>query len=108
MAKSTPAANEPVVIEPEVLVFLNIETVLLFTLVIIKSGLPSPSISPVAIQYAPVPVAKSILESNEPAVTDPEVLVFLKTETKFEEEELVISVTIISGLPSPSISLMAV
>ena len=100
VVKSTLVAKEPVPIEPAVLVFLNNETVLLVMFVTAKSGLPSPSISPIATFSGPVPVVKSTLALNEPAVIEPEVLVFLKTETVL----LVKFVTAKSGLPSPSMS----
>jgi len=46
-------------------------------LVTAKSGLPSPSISPMTTIRGLVPVMKSILAANEPAVMEPEVLMFL-------------------------------
>ena len=103
VGKSTLAANEPAVIVPAILMFLKTETVLLVLLVTTRSGLPSPSISPMTTQVGIVPVAKSTLAANELAVIDPEVLVFLKTE-------MVLAVqfaTARSGLPSPSMSPMA-
>jgi hypothetical protein len=48
MEKSTIGANELVVIDPNVLVFRKTETVLLDTFVTARSGLPSPSMSPMA------------------------------------------------------------
>ena len=98
--KSTLIANEPIVIEPEVLVFLNIETVLLLAFVTAISGLPSLSISPKARLYGLVPAVKSTFEANEPVPMEPEVLVFLNNETVL----LVVFATAKSGLPSPSIS----
>ena len=79
--KSTLAAKEPVVIVPRMQVFLNTEMELLVPFATAKSGLPSPSISPMTTTYGFVPVAKSTLVANDPAVIDPEVLVFLKTDT---------------------------
>ena len=76
--KSTLVANELAVMEPDVLVFLYIETVLLFQFVTTKSGLPSPSMSPMAIPIGDDdPVVKSTLVANELVVIEPEVLVFL-------------------------------
>jgi len=40
------------------------------------SGLPSPSISPITTLFGFVPVVKSTLVANEPAVIEPDVLVF--------------------------------
>ena len=100
VVKSTLEAKELVVIEPEALVFLKTETVLLNLFVTTKSGLPSPSTSPVPTLTGDDPVVKSTLEPKELAVIEPEVLVFLKTETVL----LVLFVRIRSGLPSPSTS----
>jgi len=66
--------------------FLITETVLLVLFVTAKSGFPSPSMSLIAIEFGPVPVAKSILAANELVVMLPEVLVFLKTETVLSEK----------------------
>ena len=103
VVKSTLAANELAPMEPDVLVFLNTETVLLVAFATTKSGLPSPSISPIATTSGPVPVVKSTFAANELAVMNPEVLVFLKTETVLP----LLFVTAKSGLPSPSMSPMA-
>ena len=102
--KSTLVANEPVVIEPEVLVFLKTEIVLLALFVTARSGLPSPSMSPRATQYGVVPGVKSTLAANEPVVMEPEVLVFLYTETVLP----VSLATTKSDLPSPSISTITI
>ena len=88
---------------PDVLVFLNIETLLPGPFETARSGLPSPSISPMATKYGPVPVGKSTLVANDPAVMEPEVLVFLNTETVL----LPVFAVTMSILPSPSISPMA-
>ena len=77
--KSTFADNELAVIEPEVAVFLKTDIVFEPEFVITISGLPSPSISPIAIKYGYDPVAKSTLLAKEPDEIEPEVLVFLKT-----------------------------
>ena len=69
--KSTLAANEPVEIEPELLVFLSTETVLAVLFVTDKSSLPSPSMSPRITPTGAVPVAKSTLAANEPVVIIP-------------------------------------
>ena len=63
-------------------------------LAVAKSGLPSPSISPIATLYGPEPAAKStrLLKAIEFAE-----VIFLKTETL---ALLLLAVTI-SGLPSP-------
>src|SRR4030042_5453577 len=100
--KSTRAANEPVVMEPEMLVFLNTETVLLVSFTTTKSGLPSPSISLMAIIDGIIPVVKSTLVSKEPVVIYPGVLVFLRTDSVLRPSLLTIS----SGLPSPAIALI--
>jgi hypothetical protein len=103
VVKSTFAANEFVVSEPGVLVFLKIETVLLPLFATAKSGLPSPSKSAMATMMGRVPVVKSTFEAKELVVIDPEVLVFLRTETL----ALSVLVTTRSGLPSPSKSFIA-
>ena len=97
---STLEAKELAVIEPETLVFLKTETVLSFTFVTTTSGLPSPSISPNAISFGSTPVVKSTLGANEIV---PEEHKFLETEKVLLEK----SSTTKSGLPSPSMSLMA-
>jgi len=51
VVKSTLEANELIVMVPEVLVFLNTDTVLLVSFVTAKSGLPSPLMSPIATLY---------------------------------------------------------
>jgi len=81
VVRSTLVAKELVVMEPELLVFLNTETVLLVLLVTAKSGLLSPSMSPMATLNGPAPVVKSTLAANELVVMDPDVLVFLNIET---------------------------
>ena len=48
VVKSTFGAKELAVMEPEELVFLNTETVLLVIFTTTRSGLPSPSKSPIA------------------------------------------------------------
>jgi hypothetical protein len=96
-------ANELAVMEPDVLIFLKTETELLLAFATTRSGLPSPSTSQMAVPYGLVPGTKSSLEANELAVMEPELLVFLKTETVL----LLIFVTTMSGLPSPSTSQMA-
>jgi len=80
VVKSILAARELVVIDPDVLVFLKTETVLLIEFATAKSGLPSPSMSPKTILYGLVPVVKSTLAANELVVIEPEVLVFLNIE----------------------------
>ena len=65
--------------------------------------MPSPSISPKATPCGAVPVAKSTLAANEPAVIEPEELIFLYTEIVL----LVEFVTTKSDLPSPSMSTRA-
>ena len=79
--KSTLAANELIVIEPEVLVFLKTETILDISLVTAKSGLPSPSMSPRIAYRGAVPTVKSTFAANEPVVREPKLLVFLNIET---------------------------
>ena len=79
--KSTFEAKELAVMEPETLVFLKTETVLLLAFATTKSGLPSPSTSPMAALNGVLPVVKSTFEAKELAVMEPGALVFLKTET---------------------------
>ena len=62
------------------IVFLRTETVLLPEFATAKSGLPSPSMSPIIAPPGPVPVIKSTFVAKEPVVIAPEVLVFLNTE----------------------------
>ena len=102
VVKSALVPKEPAVIVPEVLMFLNTETVLLL-FVTAKSGLPSPSRSPMAMLNGPDAVVKSTLVANEPAVMEPEVLVFLNTENVL----LALLAITKSGLPSPSMSPIA-
>jgi hypothetical protein len=104
VAKSTLGAKELVVIEPETLVFLKTETVLLISFITTRSGLPSPSKSHIATPSGYEPVVKSTFEAKELAVMEPETLVFLKTETVL----LPVFVTTKSGLPSPSKSPIAI
>src|ERR1035437_8417631 len=90
VVKSTCDAKETV---PDVLVFLNTETVLpMFATA--RSGLPSPSKSPIETFTGYVPVVKSIFVAKEMV---PDVLVFLNTETVLEFPTMTRS-----GLPSPS------
>ena len=103
-AKSTLDANEPAVMLPIVLVFRNIETVLLTLLVTAISGLPSPSTSPSATERAFVPVVKSTLAAKDPVVILPLVLVFRNMEIELPVQ----LVTTMSGLPSPSTSPSAI
>ena len=79
--KSTFEAKELAVMEPETLVFLKTETVLLLAFATTKSDLPSPSMSPMAGPIGLLPVVKSTFEAKELAVMEPGALVFLKTET---------------------------
>ena len=79
--KSTLAAKELAVIAPVVLVFLNTETEVLPLFATAKSGLPSPSRSPMATPKGDAPVVKSTLAAKELVVIAPVVLVFLNTET---------------------------
>jgi hypothetical protein len=102
VVKSTLGTKELVVIEPEELVFLKIETVLLASFVTTKSGLPSPSTSLMAILFGLFPVVKLTAGAKELAVMVPEVLVFLKIEIVLSLEFR----TTKSGLPSPSTSLI--
>ena len=77
VVKSTFAANDEVVIEPLVEMFLNTETVLLKVLVTAMSLFPSPSISPMDTEIGWLPVAKSTFAAND---TDLPVELFLNTE----------------------------
>ena len=100
VVKSTFGAKELAVMEPEELVFLKTETVLLNWFVRTTSGLPSPSTSHMTTSNGADPVVKSTLGAKERL---PSMLVFLKTETVL----LFQFVTMRSGLPSPSTSPMA-
>ena len=80
--KSTFAAKEPDVISPKVLVFLNTENVPAVVFTTDKSGLLSPSRSPMTMLKDPTPAVKSTLAANEPAVIAPVTVVFLNTETE--------------------------
>ena len=103
--KSTLAANELVVMEPGVPVFRNIEIVPSVLFATIRSGLPSPSISPMATVAGLFPVMKSTFEASEDDVIEPGVAVFLKTETVLEALKFA---TTISIFPSPSMSPTAI
>jgi hypothetical protein len=98
VVKSTFAANDPEVMLPLVLVLWNTDTVFELRLATAKSGLPSPSKSPMATENGAVPVVKSTLVANDDGAILPKVLVFLKTEIVFE----VLFTITISGLPSLS------
>jgi hypothetical protein len=100
VANATCVANEPDVIEPLLLVFRSTETAPFVTT---KSGLLSPSISPMATLYGYVPTANVTCVANEPDVREPLLPVLRNTETVLVPE----FPTAISGLPSPSISPMA-
>ena len=69
-----------------------------------KSGLPSPSKSPIATAYGKEPVVKSTFAANEPATILPVLLILRYTETVFEPLLAIAK----SGLPSPSISPIAI
>src|SRR5476651_382201 len=58
------------------------DTVLLFWLATTRSGLPSPSKSPIATLVGALLVAKSALTANDAAVMEPLVDVLRKTDTK--------------------------
>ena len=100
--KSTFEAKELAVTVPTVLVFMKTETVLLPLFGTTKSGLPSPSTSPMEAPYGHAPVVKSTFEAKELAAIEPGELVFLKIEIvlllRFEVTK--------SSLPSPSRSPM--
>ena len=81
VVKSTFEAKELTVMEPEALVFLRTETVALLRFATTKSGLPSPSTSPMHNPDGFPPVVKSTFEAKELGVMEPVMLVFLKTET---------------------------
>ena len=82
--------------------FLNTETMLLFLLVIVKSGLLSPSKSPMAKYFGCASVKKLTFCSK---LTLLMLLVFRNTET--ELLLILLLATAKSGLPSPSMSLIA-
>src|SRR5471032_2209511 len=79
----------------------NMDTVLLPLLTTARSGLPSPSRSPIATLIAAAPVAKSASAAKEPDVMEPLLAVLRKTDTV---EKLARAR---SGLPSPSRSPIA-
>ena len=103
VVKSTLVANDPVVILPVVLVLRKTEMVASVKFATTISGLPSPSMSLKATSTGCVPVAKSTFAAKEPEEIVPLVLVLKYTDTVAELR----FTTAISGLPSPSMSLMA-
>ena len=107
VVRSSFGAKELAETEPEMHVFLKMETVLLPGFTTTKSSLPSPSRSAIATPDGCVPVVKSTFDAKELVVIEPEVLVFLKTETVVPLPPTA-SVTTRSGLPSPSRSPMAI
>ena len=64
------------------IVFRKTESELLPLFATANSGFPSPSKSPMAIVVGPVPVVKSIFAAKEFAVMEPDVLMFLRTDTE--------------------------
>jgi hypothetical protein len=62
--------------------FLNRDIVLLDVFEVTRSGLPSPSRSPIAIPYGVVPVVKSTFVSKDSVVIEPGEEVLLKTDTE--------------------------
>ena len=94
--------NEEMIGGPEI-VFLRTDTVEPPLFAVARSVLPSPSKSPKTIQLGPESVVKSTFEAKELVVMEPDELLFLKTEIVLPE----VLATAMSGLPSPSISLMA-
>ena len=86
--KSALADNEPVVMEPGVLMFLKTETVLLTSFVTAMSGFPSPLMSLIAIWFALHSVAKPTLDAKELVVIVPGVLIFLNIE--IEQDPLIV------------------
>src|SRR6185437_9536029 len=81
VAKSTLAAKEAAVMGPLLAVLRNTDTVLLPSLATARSGLPSPSRSPIATLIVPLPVAKSTLAAKEAAVMGPLLAVLRNTDT---------------------------
>ena len=81
----------------------NTETLLVPKFAAASSGLPSPSRSPMATDWGPVPVVKSTLAAKLLVVMLPLVDVLRKTETVLDE----LFATARSALPSPSRSPMA-
>ena len=71
VVKSTLVAKEDEVIPLMLAVLRNIDTVLSIPLVNTRSGLPSPSRSPMTTFRGSLPVVKSTLAANEPAVIAP-------------------------------------
>ena len=97
----TPLASELALIVPNELVFLN--TVIAALFAVTMSNFPSPSISATPKLLETLFAKKSTLGAKEvPALMEPAVVVFLKTES------VVVPPTIISGFPSPSISQAAI
>ena len=103
VAKSTFAANEELVMAAILLVLRSTESVEIPAFDTAKSGLPSPSTSPMAIDQEPVPVVKSTFAAKEVLLMEPGTAAFRNTDAvaslKF--------VTAISALPSPSRSPIA-
>ena len=106
--KSTLGAKELEVMEPEELVFLKTETVLLLTFVTTRSGFPSPSRSHIAIPKVallsgtdPV-VVKSTLEAKDVVSMIPELgKVTLKGAFEYAINPVVISATEIGAYVVP-------
>jgi hypothetical protein len=88
------------VIVPEVDVLRKTEIVLEVALDTTTSSFPSPSRSPSAMDWGPVPVAKSTFVAKLLPLIDPLVAVFRSTESVFAVRFEMMR----SGLPSPSIS----
>lgn len=101
--RSTFAANEEVDIVPLIEVLRKSDIVLPNELATAISGLPSPSMSPIATVTGFDPVAKSIGPRNEEVVILPGAVTLRKTDTVY----LVLLVITRSGLPSLSMSLIA-
>ena len=102
MEKSTLVAKLPVPILPLIAALWITETVDELLFATAKSGLPSPSKSPIDIDLGPIPVAKSTLGAKLSVLILPLIEVFRNIETVAELE----LVTAKSSLPSPSKSLM--
>src|SRR6185437_3036832 len=103
VAKSTLAAKEAAVMGPLLAVLRNTDTVLLPLLATARSGLPSPSRSPIATLTGTLPVAKSTLAVKEATVMEPLLAILRKTDSVLSLK----LATARSGLPSPSKSPIA-
>src|SRR4030042_1034684 len=77
VVKSTFAGNQVAGMEPDVLAFRKTDMVRSRAFITTRSGLLSPSMSPIIASTGLFPDEKVATSMNEPAVIEPEILVFL-------------------------------